>query len=74
MCGGKTRLLFFVNQLRQVEERIWEGRIKSSLEKIHYFLCLHDSEILWILLCTETIYFNFNCFSQCQFYIKHAIK
>lgn len=74
MYGGKTRLLFFVHRFKQVEERIWEGRMKSSLEKMHCFLCLRDSEILWILLCPETIYFSFNCFSQCQFYIKHALK
>lgn len=44
--GGKNKLLFFVSQFKQVEERIWEGGMKSSLEKMHYFLCLYDSEIL----------------------------
>lgn len=46
MQGGENKLLFFVSQFKQVEERIWEGRTKSSLEKMHYFLCLYDSEIL----------------------------
>lgn len=53
MFGGKTRFLFFVNQFKKVEERIWEGKMKSSLEKVHYFLYLQDSEILWIILALK---------------------
>jgi len=44
--GGRNKLLFFVSQFKQVEERIWEGRMKSPLEKMDYFVCLYDSEIL----------------------------